>query len=381
MQDNTEERLRKPEDARPQQGGGDPPPTPGSGEDGERERQKEILQTVFDHIPVMISFFSPDGQLLLVNRYWEKVIGWSLEEARRVDDLLAACYPDPEYRRQVRDYILHPTPGWADFKTRARDGRTIDTSWSRIRLSDGSSIGFGLDVSDRRRAEDKLQEYYDRVQALSHRLLAVQEQERRHLARELHDGICQLLTSLAFAFEASLAAPPETAEEKRATARALLQEAIAQVRRLSFNLRPALLDHLGLLPALRDLIAHYTPSTGVRVNLGHAALEGRLAPDAETAAYRIVQEALANVARHARVAEVEVRVWVDAATLRIQVEDEGAGFDVKAALALDRSVGLAGMYERAAILGGRLTIDSAPGRGTHLLAELPLEGIAEAQGP
>jgi PAS domain S-box-containing protein len=368
MQDKTDEPFREGTRARPE---GDDLP--------ERRHEKEILQTIFDHIPVMISFFSPDGRLQLVNRYWEQVIGWSLEEARQVD-LLAACYPDPDYRRYVREYILHPPGGWADFKTGTRDGRTLDTSWTHVRLSDGSSLGFGLDVSDRKRVEEKLREYYERVQALSHRLLTVQEQEREHLARELHDGICQILTSLAFAFEASLTAPPEAAEERQDAARALLQEAIAQVRQLSSNLRPALLDHLGLLPALRDLVGHYTAATGVRVNFGHAGLEMRSPPDVETAAYRIVQEALANVARHARVAQVEVRVWVDAAALKIQVEDEGVGFDVQAVLALDRSVGLVGMRERVAVLGGRLTIESTPGRGTHLFAELPLGGATRGQG-
>jgi PAS domain S-box-containing protein len=118
-------------------------------------RQKEILQTIFDHIPVMIRFVGPEGRIQLVNRHWQEVLGWSLEEARTMD-VFAAAYPDPAYRQKVMHYVAHPTPGWRDFKTRVRDGRTIETSWSSIVLSDGTSIGFGQDITDRKRAEEKL---------------------------------------------------------------------------------------------------------------------------------------------------------------------------------------------------------------------------------
>jgi signal transduction histidine kinase len=212
----------------------------------------------------------------------------------------------------------------------------------------------------------------DPPRALSRRLVEVQEEERRHLARELHDGIGQTLTCLAFAFEAAASAPPETATAKLGEVRGLLEEALSQVRELSFSLRPALLDHLGLLPALGSLIERYTARTGVCVNFRQAGCSGRLAPELETAAYRIAQEALTNVARHAGVREAVVRVWVHAETLAVQVEDEGVGFDPPAMRIAGRSHGLAGMHERARLLGGRLVIESAPGSGVHLLAELPL---------
>ena len=132
----------------------------------------------------------------------------------------------------------------------------------------------------------------------------------------------------------------------------------------------------GLLSALRGLIERYTANTGVRVNFHHVGLDRRFRPELETAAYRIVQEALTNVARHARVREVEVRLWVDAETLRVQVEDHGVGFDREAVLAAGRSAGLPGMHERVMLLGGQLSVESTPGGGAHLLAELPLDGHA-----
>src|SRR5262249_52486237 len=155
----------------------------------------------------------------------------------------------------------------------------LDTSWAAVLLSDGTSMGFGQDVTARKQAEQALEQYATRLQALSRRLVEVQEEERRHLARELHDEVGQILTSLKFALEAGAAAAPGTAGAKLGEARALIEEALTRVRELSFDLRPALLDHLGLLPALRWLIERYTASTGVRVNFNQARLEGRLPPE------------------------------------------------------------------------------------------------------
>jgi signal transduction histidine kinase len=209
------------------------------------------------------------------------------------------------------------------------------------------------------------------VQALSRRLLTVQEEERLRLARELHDEVGQILTSLKFALEAGASATPTTADARLDEPRALIEEALTRVREMSFDLRPALLDHLGLLPALVALIKRYTACSGVCVNFKHAGLGSRFTPEVETATYRIVQEALTNVARHARVGEAVVRVWCQDDVLQVQVEDQGAGFDHEAALASGRSSGLPGMYERVMLLGGRLIIESVPGNGTHLTAELP----------
>jgi signal transduction histidine kinase len=133
-----------------------------------------------------------------------------------------------------------------------------------------------------------------------------------------------------------------------------------------------MLDDLGLLPALLWHFERYTAQTGVRVNLEHAGVEQRFGPDVETAAYRIVQEALTNVARHAAVGEVTVRLWAHPERLNLQIEDQGAGFDPRAALAASASSGLVGMRERATLAGGWLVIEAAPGSGARLLAEFPL---------
>jgi len=132
-----------------------------------------------------------------------------------------------------------------------------------------------------------------------------------------------------------------------------------------------MLDDLGLLPTLLWHIEHYTAQTQVRVNFKHSGLEKRrFAPEVETAAYRLVQEALTNVARHAQTTEATVRLSTHRQTLLIEVEDNGAGFDVEAVIATSETSGLAGMRERVVLLDGQLTIESQPGGGTHLTAEL-----------
>jgi PAS domain S-box-containing protein len=329
--------------------------------------QAEILQKIFDHIPVMINFVDATGHIKLVNRRWERVLGWTLAEIEDEHvDVFAECYPDPRYRQYVLEFLAAGEGEWADFKTRVRDGRVIDTTWAAVRLSDGTRIGIGQDITERKQAQEALRTF-------SRRLVEVQEAERRQIARELHDEVGQILTGLTLILESSARLPTETLKNTVGEAQRMATGLLSRVRTMSLDLRPTTLDDFGLLPALLWHFERYTALTGVRVIFGQSGLGGRrFDPEIETAGYRIVQEALTNVARHSGMPEV--MVWVTAATdlLTMQVEDHGAGFDPKAALCGDVSSGLIGMRERARLLNGRLTLESVPGTGTRLIAELPL---------
>ena len=141
------------------------------GVDEDLRRQKEILQTIFDHLPAMIGFVDQNGHAKLVNREWERTLGWSLEELRGQNiDLLAENYPDPEYRKQVYDFLRNSNAEWADFKTRVRDGRVIDTSWAMLQLSDGTGIGIGQDISARKQAEQELRKQKEVLQSIFDRI-------------------------------------------------------------------------------------------------------------------------------------------------------------------------------------------------------------------
>jgi PAS domain S-box-containing protein len=132
-----------------------------------QRKEKETLETIFDNTPVMISFFDASGRLLRVNRTWEEKMGWTLAEAQKMD-VLAQAYPDPEYRRGVLDFIARAERRWADFRPRTRSGKFMDTTWARFRLSDGSAIGFGIDVTESRQALEALAESEARFAKIFH---------------------------------------------------------------------------------------------------------------------------------------------------------------------------------------------------------------------
>ena len=217
----------------------------------------------------------------------------------------------------------------------------------------------------------------EQLQALSQRLVEVQEAERRYIARELHDEIGQVLTGLKLVLEMSARLPADAVMGRLGEAQALVNELMTKVRDLSLNLRPAVLDDLGLLPALLWHFERYTDQTNVEVTFEHVGLEGRFAPEVETAAYRIVQEGLTNVARYAQVNEVTVRLWAGQDTLGMKIEDRGIGFDPEEVLDPRVASGLVGIRERASLLGGELAVESAPGSGTRITVELPLRDWLE----
>ncbi len=226
---------------------------------------------------------------------------------------------------------------------------------------------------DHARLYAEVQEAHSRLQYLSHRLLETQEQERRHLARELHDEVGQALTGLRLSLELASRLQPEARADRLAEAHRATQDLITQVRALSLDLRPAMLDDMGLLPALLWQINRYREQTGITVDLRHWGLEKHMPPTVETVAYRVVQEALTNIARYAQVPTAIVSLLASPEQLLIQVRDVGLGFVLEEALSSARSSGLTGMQERVALLNGTLNIETAPGMGTCVTAELPLD--------
>ena len=140
--------------------------------DDHLRQQNEALRTIFDRVPIMLSFAANDGSIKLVNREWERTLGWSLDEILSDTlDIFTPCYPDPEYRRKVLEFIAEPESNWSEFKVRTKDGRIIDTNWARVKLSDGTSVGIGRDITIRKRAEEALKRseaYLAAGQRLSH---------------------------------------------------------------------------------------------------------------------------------------------------------------------------------------------------------------------
>jgi signal transduction histidine kinase len=217
-----------------------------------------------------------------------------------------------------------------------------------------------------------------RLRMLSHRLDEAQEAERRRIAHELHNEVGQILTGLKVILGLSKRLSMETIKFKLDEAQELVDELIARVSELSLDLRPPLLDDLGLLPALLQFFNRYTSQTRVNVDFRHAGLERRFSPNIEVAVYRIIQEASSNIARHAAVGQATVQVWTDQNALHVQIEDQGAGFHFESVASTNRADGLMNMHERVMALGGQFSITSAPGMGTSVIARLPIDEGGEA---
>jgi signal transduction histidine kinase len=208
------------------------------------------------------------------------------------------------------------------------------------------------------------------ARAALQRVVTAQEAERRRLARELHDETGQALTSILLGLRSVEDARGDE-ERLRAVSelRELVRSTLQDVRQLAVDLRPTALDDFGLVPALERLTHSFAESTGIRVEFQSTVAE-RLPPEVETALYRIVQESLTNVVKHARASSVSVVISRRRDAVTAVVEDDGVGFDVGSTRG--GGVGLVGMRERMALLGGRLTLETTPAAGTTLLAEVPL---------
>ena len=225
---------------------------------------------------------------------------------------------------------------------------------------------------ERARLFTELQAALGKLTGLSHRLLTVQEEERQHLARELHDEIGQLLAGLNLGLQVASRRCPDDLRAPLGHMQELAGELIGRVREMAVGLRPPMLDDLGLVPALLAYFARFTRQTKVTVNMSHSGLDRRLPPAVEVVAYRILQEALTNVARHSGALEATVRLSADESAIQGAVEDHGVGFDARE-LAPRTVSGLTGMRERAELVGGSVSIETTRGIGTHLKFTLPLD--------
>jgi signal transduction histidine kinase len=236
-----------------------------------------------------------------------------------------------------------------------------------------------------RESEEHLRELFEEakrmhenLQNLSRRVLQVQEEERKRISRELHDEIGQVLTAISVNL-AMLKKDSDVSrngrDQKLADTQALLEQMIETVHRFARELRPAMLDDLGLLPALRSYTRGFTKRTGVRVRFNASQAVEDLDSDRKTVVYRIAQESLTNVAKHARAKRVEVTVRKLRNGIRMEIKDDGDGFQVHQQIPAngEKRLGLLGMQERVRLVNGDFTVVSKPGKGTTIRVGIPLQ--------
>ncbi len=472
----------------------------------ELAQQKELLQTILDNIPVMISLIHPDGRYRWVNDAWEKILGWTIEDTRKLD-ILKELYPGPEHRKFVSEYITHPPEGWFDFKTRIRDGKILDTSWMNVLLSDGSSIGIGIDITQRKLSEQKLMETTrllektfdsldeavfiinpllkrsivncnkaveqifgympqeligkssdilhvdhehfeefgrsseavlqkrgnfhtefsmkrrdgqiintdhtvtmlnpeegwkggvvsivrditehkkniedlkksrEQLRSLAAHLQTVTEKEKSNIAREIHDELGQVLAVIKLNLtmlrneisEADGKLDPNSTVKEIDSMRAFVESTIGNVKRMITELRPEVLDNLELPEALEWQIREFENRTGIRCEFSANTWKTNISKEESIAAFRILQEALTNIARHANATNVNVVFDYRKDKLQLKIIDDGAGISGER-LKAGNSFGILGMKERANALGGRVNIISGKKGGTSVVLDLP----------
>ena len=315
-----------------------------------------------------------DAVILYANESFAKMVKTPLEQVMGTSFLRLLSAADTA---ALRPLLKRPAVSGTKIQVllQAGDGSTVPAQVSIRRLpkrsSGNASIGFVVtDMTDARRNEQMLR-------ALTHRVVQVQESERARVALELHDHITQLLCVVLLrsrALAGHISARDGTAREEAKKLREELGQAAEEVERISRNLRPGVLEQLGLVVVLRSAGAEFADRTGVPVKVECVALPARLPADIELALYRVLQDALRNVEQHARAGHVTVGLTRPGDFVQLSINDDGIGFDPddhSAEPETDRGLGLLSMGERAAYVGGTLAVRSAPGNGTTVRARIP----------
>lgn len=338
----------------------------------ELRQAERRLRTLFDHVPVGLYRTTPDGRLLDANPALVQMLGYPDVESFLAKDVVE-LYVDPVDRRRWQE-IMEREGVVRNFEVRGRcyDGTIIwvKDSARAVRDDSGRVIcyeGMVEEITEQRRAEEA-------KRALARRVLEAQEQERLHIARELHDALGQLLTALKMEGEWILHHAEDPREVRRIAGDLCrhLDEAMALVKRISYGLRPSVLDDLGIGPALEALASETERRSAIRCKAEIGKGSERIPFETATVLYRIAQEALTNVLRHSEARCARVSLAVRGREVTLKIEDDGRGIPNEH-VEDPTSLGLAGMRERAHLLGGELVIASRAGRGTTVTARIPME--------
>ena len=343
------------------------------------ERYRELFENSKDALYV----HDLEGRYIAMNRAAERLVGYTREEVvgKSFTDFIA-----PEYLQTVRENMSKKLGGQSEttyeIEMVAKGGHRVPVEVSsRLILEEGGPVGVqgtARDITERRRAERERASAAKVLQKFSRRLIEVQENDRQHIARELHDQIGQILTAVKLNLESvRRSCRTDSCIPNIEESIIVMDEAFQRVRELSLDLRPSLLDDLGLTSALRWYVNRYAQRSGIAVQIvSQLENDRRLSRELETACFRITQEALANVARHAKANKVEIRLERLNREISLTIKDNGIGFDAQKLFRSDSSIaalGLRGMEERALAVRGRLEVLSTSAAGTEVRVQFPIQ--------
>ena len=336
------------------------------------ERYRELFENAHDSIFI----HNLDGHIVAANRAFVRLTGYSLEELNKLTATKIISEYSLQAVREIEKDLLEGrvTGSVSEVKMVKKDGAEVFVQLSTaLVMTNGQPIALqhiARDITEENRMRDNLRFYLQEV-------TKAQEEERKRIARELHDDTIQSLVVLSRGLDEIASSTDGVSGDKRA----LIENAWCQtntimqdLRRLTQDLRPPTLDRLGLLPALEWLASEVEELSGIKVEVSISGTERRLPAEIELLIFRIAQEALRNVWRHSEASSTNLSVELHDGKFGMIIKDNGKGFDLPSSvgdLAREGKLGLAGIQERARLLGGSLRIDSCPGRGTTVTLEVP----------
>jgi PAS domain S-box-containing protein len=341
-------------------------------------RSEEKFKALFGIAPVGISLLDREHNIVDANPALEQITRLSREKLLSTTRLRRAIlkadgtpmlpHEFPSERAMTENRLVNDVE--AGIVTENGEIIWVQESVAPLTLPDASAVVITQDITQRKRAAEALEEANRQLRILSRQLFHIQEEERRHLARELHDEIGQTLTAAKINLKIIAPDVPAKVGSRLEDSIQLLDRLLTQVRQLSLDLRPPLLDELGLVPTLRWLVDQQAQRAGLRVTFSANVNGLEIDPDAQTACFRVAQEAITNIIRHSGARSVAVELRREAERLWLSVRDDGAGFEPTATQ--HSTLGLVSMKERALLVRGGLEVHSAPGQGTEIRAWFPL---------